>query len=51
LHCGQGFHFYARWAHCFCGRIANDGELKTIICPKFCGLVGQDWDKDLSQVK
>jgi hypothetical protein len=44
LHCGQGFQQNQQLR-------AHAGELKTFICPKFCGLVGQDWDKDLSQNK
>ena len=44
LYGGEGFHQNQQLR-------VHDGELKTFICPKFCGLVGQDWDKDLSQVK
>ena len=42
LNGGQGFHQNQQLR-------AQDGKLKTLICPEFCGLVGQDWDKDLSQ--
>ena len=48
LHRSERFHFHACLSHGFCRSGAHNGELKTFICPKFCGLVGQDWDKDSS---